>query len=140
MKLISSSQALVLHCKRANYILKLSLSIPLTQSPFLPCYEQFDWHTTDGEVSITWDDGDSPESDDEEEESEDEPADKDDQSEHEDEHSDEFHGQQIMEVTLTSILAKHCDLSDLLCILLRMHVFIIIFIALEPHTYVIVHT
>ncbi len=59
---------------------------------------------------------------------------------HEDEHSDEFHGQQIMEVTLTSILAKHCDLSDLLCILLRMHVFIIIFIALEPHTYVIVHT
>ena len=127
LKLISSSQALVLHCKRANYILKLSLSIPLTQSPFLPCYEQFDWHTTDGEVSITWDDGDSP-------------ADKDDQSEHEDEHSDEFHGQQIMEVTLTSILAKHCDLSDLLCILLRMHVFIIIFIALEPHTYVIVHT
>ena len=32
---------------------------------------------------------------------------------------------------LTSILAKHCDLSDLLCILLRMHIFIIIFIALE---------
>ena len=81
LKLISSSQTLVLHCKRANYILKLSLSIPLTQSPFLPCYEQFDWHTTDGEVSITWDDGDSPESDDEEKESEDEPADKDDQSE-----------------------------------------------------------
>ncbi len=71
--------------------------------------------------------------------SEDEPADKDDQSEHEDEHSDEFHGQQIMEVTLISILAKHCDLSDLLCILLHMHVLIIIFIALEPHTYVTVH-
>ncbi len=67
LKLIPSSQALVLHCKRANYILKLNLSIPLTQSPFLLCYEQFDWHTTNGEVSITWDDGDSPESDDEEE-------------------------------------------------------------------------
>ena len=45
-------------------------------------------------------------------------------------------------LTLTSILAKHCDLSDLLCILLRMHVFIIIFVTLVPHTYliVIVHT
>ena len=43
-------------------------------------------------------------------------------------------------LTLTSILAKHCDLSDLLCILLRMDVFIIIFIALEAHKYVIVHT
>ena len=89
LKLIPSSRALILHCKRANYILKLSLSIPLTQSPFLLCYEQFGWHTTDGEVSITWDDGDSPESDDEEEESEDESADGDEQS-------DEFHGQQIM--------------------------------------------
>ena len=44
-------------------------------------------------------------------------------------------------LTLISILAaKHCDLSDLLCILLRMHAFIIIFIALEHHTYVFVHT
>ena len=41
---------------------------------------------------------------------------------------------------LTSILAKYCDLSDLLCMLLHMHVFIIIFIALEHHTYVVLHT
>ena len=59
-KLIPSSRALVLHCKRANYILKLSLSIPLLQSPLLLCYEQFGWYTTDGSVCITWDDGDSP--------------------------------------------------------------------------------
>ena len=48
-------------------------------------------------VSITWDDGDSPESDDEEEESEHESADEDEQSEHEDEQTHEFHGQQILE-------------------------------------------
>ena len=54
-------------------------------------YEQFGWHVTDGEVGITWDDGDSPESDDEEEESEDESADE--QSEHEDERA---HEQQTM--------------------------------------------
>ena len=33
LKLIPSSRALILRCKRANYILKLSLSIPLSQSP-----------------------------------------------------------------------------------------------------------
>ena len=81
MKLIPSSRALVLHCKRANYVLKLSLSVPFTQSPFLLCYEQFGWHKTDGELSITWDDGEPPESEDDDDESEDEPADEEDQSE-----------------------------------------------------------
>ena len=66
-KLIPSSRALVLQCLRANYIIKLSLSVPLRVSPFLPCFEQFEWHcTTDDSINITWDDGDPPEDESEE--------------------------------------------------------------------------
>ena len=52
-KVLPSYRALLLHCKRATYILKLTLSSPLRQSPFLLCFEQFGWHTRDGNVEIT---------------------------------------------------------------------------------------
>ena len=55
-KLLPTYQALVLHCKRADYVLKLTMSAPWMVSPFLPCYQQFGWHMDreDG-VTITWD-------------------------------------------------------------------------------------
>ena len=57
-KVLPSYRALLLHCRRATYILKLTLSSPMRQSPFL-CYEQFGWHKNlDGNVQITWDSGD----------------------------------------------------------------------------------
>ena len=39
------------------YVLKLVLSSPLLQSPFLFCHEQFGWHTLDEQTKITWDRG-----------------------------------------------------------------------------------
>ena len=66
LNLIPSIRALVLHSMRANYIIKLSLSVPYFQSPFLPCFEQFGWERQEGDVCITWDDGVSVESDSEE--------------------------------------------------------------------------
>ena len=54
---------------RANYIMKLSLSVPYLQSPFLPCYEQVGWHSEDGRICITWDDGQTPEVEESEDES-----------------------------------------------------------------------
>ncbi len=54
-KLVPSYQALLLHCKRANYVLKLALSAPWTHSPFLPCFEQFGWHVDNDTIFITWD-------------------------------------------------------------------------------------
>lgn len=96
-KLIPSLRALFLHCMRANYIIKLSLSVPLFRSPFLPCFEQFGWNTTDGQVCITWNDGDSPESEGEESEEEsDHEAEDEGQSESEDEHTDRLQDQQIV--------------------------------------------
>ena len=56
-KVLPSYRALLHHCKRATYIVKLILSSSLRQSPFLLCYEQFGWHTKDGNVEITWDSG-----------------------------------------------------------------------------------
>ena len=58
-KLIPSYQALTLHCKRADYVLKLIMSTPWYQSPFLPCFEQFDWHKEDTNIMVTWDEVDS---------------------------------------------------------------------------------
>lgn len=55
-KLIPSLQPLILHSQRANYILKLLLSVPLFVSPFLNCYEQFGWQNVDGRVDIIWGD------------------------------------------------------------------------------------
>lgn len=66
LKLIPSIRALVLHSMRANYVIKLSLSVPYFQSPFLPCFEQFGCQSQEGDVCITWDDGVSVESDSEE--------------------------------------------------------------------------
>ena len=55
-KVLPSLQALILHSKRANYLLKLVISATLVTSPFLQCFEQFGWHKTDeGNVRITWD-------------------------------------------------------------------------------------
>ena len=55
-KVLPSLQALILHSKRANYVLKLAISATLFISPFLQCFEQFGWHKTDGgDVQITWD-------------------------------------------------------------------------------------
>ena len=54
-KVLPSLHALVLHCKRANYVLKLTLSAPWAVSPFLPCFEQFGWHNQENSVQITWD-------------------------------------------------------------------------------------
>ena len=55
-KLLPSYQALTLHCKRANYVLKLTLSAPWASSPFLACFEQFGWHREEDDgVTITWD-------------------------------------------------------------------------------------
>lgn len=54
-KLLPKYQALVLHCKRANYVLILVLSAPWTHSPFLPCFEQFGWHVENDCIFITWD-------------------------------------------------------------------------------------
>ena len=75
--MVPSIRALILHSLRANYVIKLSLSVPLLQSPFLPCFEQFGWHTRDGDVCITWDDEDSLESDSEAESVEEESEDSD---------------------------------------------------------------
>lgn len=41
LKLLPSFQALHLHSKRANYVLKLVLSTPWIHSPFLNCFTQF---------------------------------------------------------------------------------------------------
>ena len=47
---------LILHSKRADYVLKLVISVTLFTSPFLPSFEQFGWHKTeDGYICITWD-------------------------------------------------------------------------------------
>ena len=56
-KVLSSYSALLLHCRRATYIVKLTLSSPLLQSPFLFCFEQFGWHNKDGNTQITWETG-----------------------------------------------------------------------------------
>ena len=56
LKLLPSLQALILHSKRSNYVLKLVISTTLFTSPFLQCFEQFGWHKIDdGNVRITWD-------------------------------------------------------------------------------------
>lgn len=57
------------------------MSVPLLQSPFLPCFEQFGWHTKDGDVCITWDDEDSLESDSEAESVKEESEDSDQEDE-----------------------------------------------------------
>ena len=49
--------ALLLYCRRATYIVKLTLSSPLLQSPFLFCFEQIGWHNKDGNTQITWETG-----------------------------------------------------------------------------------
>ena len=56
-RVLPSYRALLLHCKRATYVLKLALSSSLRQSPFLFCFEQFRWHIKDGNTEITWDSG-----------------------------------------------------------------------------------
>lgn len=54
--MLASLQALILHSKRANYVLKLAISATLITTPFLQCFEQFGRHKTDeGDVQITWD-------------------------------------------------------------------------------------
>ena len=69
-KLVPSYQTLVLHCKRANYVMKLFLSAPLTVSPFLPCFTQFGWHVkSEGgteSICITWDSENGPDPEEEE--------------------------------------------------------------------------
>ena len=35
--------------------MKLALSSPWIQSPFLPCFTQFGWHEDNSTVAITWD-------------------------------------------------------------------------------------
>lgn len=62
-KLLPSYQALVLHCKRANYVLKLTMSSPWSHSPFLACFEQFGWHKENGNILISWDAEDHLDSD-----------------------------------------------------------------------------
>ena len=59
-KVLPSYSALLLHCRRATYIVKLSLGSPLLQSPFLFCFEQFGWHIKDGNTQITWETGHDP--------------------------------------------------------------------------------
>ena len=63
LKVIPSFQALILHSKRANYVLKLAVTVTILSSPFLHCFEQFGWHTSDGTVEITWDNKDVAEAD-----------------------------------------------------------------------------
>ena len=63
-KLLPSYCALSLHCKRASYVLKLTMSTPWILSPFLFCHEQFGWHEDhEGNVLVTWDDEDKQTSD-----------------------------------------------------------------------------
>ena len=67
-KLLPSYNVLISHCKRANHVMKLALSAPLSTSPFLTCFTQFGWHVdSSGNVCITWEaegeDSDSDEAD-----------------------------------------------------------------------------
>ena len=55
LKLLPPLQALLLHSKMANYVLKLAVSVTILSSPFLHCFEQFGWHTSNESVQITWD-------------------------------------------------------------------------------------
>ena len=55
--MLPSYSALLLHYRRATYVVKLTLSSPLLQSPFLFCFKQFGWHNKDGNTQITWETG-----------------------------------------------------------------------------------
>ena len=39
----------------------MAVSVTILSSPFLHCFEQFGWHTSDGAVEITWDNNNAAE-------------------------------------------------------------------------------